>query len=166
MSTEKENYTLIDNDKDKEQLVEMLNIRNNFMNYIGIQNFIDHVRTVIKESEHFEFRSLNSEKFINAEKPVFIIKVKDGHLKDIHIPSKKNDIAEDELYRSSIVRYISSEIFTPAGDIINNYIKGNDELEKKLVGIDSSITEMVLSNIYSVLVGNHSDNIIHIQLIV
>lgn len=150
-------------EEDLKQLLDVMAIRSNLMAYIGIENLINEIKDVIDNSETFEFRSLNARKFIDKNKPTFVIKVTPSKIEYFLNKYKDKDI---EKYINEISSLVGNEIISESSKIINKFIDGNDELVNLLKEYDTSITDLVLSNIYSIKVGNISDNIIYLQIII
>ena len=150
-------------EEDLKQLLDVMAIRSNRMAYIGIENLINEIKDVIDNSETFEFRSLNAKKFIDKNKPTFVIKVNPNKIEYFLNKYKDKDI---EKYINEISSLVGNEIISESSKIINKFIDGNDELVDLLKEYDTSITDLVLSNIYSIKVGNISDNIIYLQIII
>lgn len=150
-------------EEDLKQLLDVMAIRSNLMAYIGIENLINEIKDVIDNSETFEFRSLNAKKFIDKNKPTFVIKVNPNKIEYFLNKYKDKDI---EKYINEISSLVGNEIISESSKIINKFIDGNDELVDLLKEYDTSITDLVLSNIYSIKVGNISDNIIYLQIII
>lgn len=143
------NKTII-NEENIEKFKELLAIKNNFLSYIGLENFINNIKNIIKECESFEFRSYNAENFIDKDRPVFILKIKE-------IPSEK----DQEKYTDIITDKLQEEICSKANDIISDYIKdARDEINN----LDDA--NLYLSSMFSILVGEKNENIIYLQLLV
>ena len=155
------NIPIIDNEDDLQNLQNFIIFKNNLMNAIGIDNFIDNVREIINNCEHFEFRSSRAEKFINKNNPIFIIKLKDEYYKkykDMNLT--KEDILDN--ITDEVVNFIRDDIITNVSAYINDAIFKNEKLVEYFNTFDQTIKDIAISNIYGIR-NSIADNIIYLE---
>ena len=155
------NIPIIDNEDDLESLQNFIVFRNNLMSAIGIDTFIDTVREIIKSSEHFEFRSHRTEKFINKLQPIFIIKLKDEYYKKYATMNFKDTKVADNI-TDEVVEYIREDIISNVSSYLNDTIFKNEELREYFGKFDETIKDIAISNIYGIR-NSIPDNIIYLE---
>jgi len=156
------NY-IMNNQKDIESIQQIYQIRNNLMNFIPMSEFISRARKIINDSTDFSFRTLNAEKFINENRPVFIMKLDNPG----KVYSIKND-SEQELdkYSDSVGKLLSDQIMSELGREMRRYLHGDKEFQDLISSHDEDITNLVLSNIYMVKIAGPRENNISLRLFV
>ena len=161
VDTNKNNF-LVNNEKDLESLYQMYKIRNNLMNYIPMEEFIERSRTIIDECEDFSFRSNNARKFIDPKRPEFILRL-DNHDK-VYKPEGRSE-QELDTYSESVGKLASEQILTYISRQLREYLDENEDFKKVLEDNDETIVNLSLTNMYSIKVADPEANIINIKLI-
>lgn len=143
---------------DKKELDQIQKIRKNILKNIGIKNFIDLIRNLIDDSEHYEFTSASKRKFININTPIFTIRKKDYNPDPaIYNSSVKSN---DEINR--IVKEINKDILDKTTEAILGIINSDEDLKNIYGDISTSLKGLLWTTIFEINV-SLKDNIIYLR---
>lgn len=145
-------------EEDKNELEQLQKVRRNLLKNIGIKNFIDLLRNLIDDSEHYEFTSAAKRKFINLNTPIFTLRRK-GFVyneKDFKTDGAKNDKINE------IVKEINDEILSNTTSAILHIINEDEELKKIYGDINESLKGLLWTTIFEIRV-SLPDNIIYMR---
>ena len=156
-----ENNTLLTEQEDLENLNKFVSYRNNLMYSIGIDNFINKMREIIDQSEYFEFRSLKSRTYINKERPIFILKIKNDYNKKFEGKNFSDTKVADEI-TSEITELLQKSIIDRMSEFIINHINTNEELKKIFESFDSTLKNLCATNIFGIR-NSIMDNMIYLE---
>lgn len=148
-----------------QQMLRLMEIKNNLMNYIGIDNFIEEFKSVIDNSKSFEFLDSNSKKFIDKRRPEFKVRLKDTNHPDVYTVKSKQH-SEYDKFVDSVTLVIAREITGETSNLLEKYITNNEELKKEIDSFNNSLTTLILSNVFSIRVANPEDNMIFINMVI
>lgn len=149
---------LLNNDG-KELLNTIENTKKHIKACINMDLFIETFKKYIDESEHFDFKSERSRKFINKEEPKFTLQcslfenAKD--LSDVELESLIDEITDK----------LSEEILFKVSGDINNYILDKSKYDEIFTELPREIKNICMSNIYSIRY-EKTKNIIQIEYFV
>jgi len=152
---------IIENEEDIEILNKFITYRNNLMYSIGIDNFINKMREIIDNSKYFQFRSDNSRKFINKERPIFILKVKNEYNKEFEGKNFNNESVADEI-TSTVTRWLQDDIIKNMSSFIQDHIANNEDLKLVFDSFDSNLKNLCASNIFGIR-NSIKDNMIYLE---
>jgi hypothetical protein len=142
------------NQGDIDAISRLTQIKRDITSYFDMDLFIGKMREIIDESAHFEFRSDNARKFIEKDRPVFIIKytsetITNG-LKQFDSEDKRVDFITDA---------ISADIIAKFSRFITDCIRDSDKLNELFSEVPKDITEFFISNIYTIRADIDNNNI-------
>lgn len=141
-------------EEDERALQFILAIKQNLSSFIGAENIIDEIRTIIKESEHFAFRSKRNERIISKTRPLFVLifdlnkfKSENGH----NFGTFENDI---EIVKNLVQNEITSVFSRSLSDRLRDKDYLNKLIEKSgITGINDDallLFPFVTSSIFSI----------------
>lgn len=154
-STEEE----INRNEMMKQVSVLIQAHNDLMSQIGVENLIERMIEIIDNAGSFQFKSDRSRE-IDKELPLFVMSLR----KEVY-----SDYADlnASIFESSIITLVQREVIKPTGEILNEYIESNqeyfDEFGSKY-GIDTK--NMLMSNIFGVIIGNYKENNIQLRIFV
>lgn len=152
---------LMPDKEDLENLKRLTSYKNNLMNSIGMDVFIDEVRNIIDNSKYFEFRSPMSKKFIDKDRPIFIIKMND-EMASKYCKINKTDDKIINKRVNEITETIKNCIIEKISNYLTNYIYNNQELKEYFESFNETMKNLFISSIYGIRV-NLQDNIIYLE---
>ena len=145
-------------DEDIKEMNMILEMKKSLLNLIGLENFIDFMRDIIDNSEHFEFTSDIKRKFIDKNNPIFLIR-----MKDLQIDKKKtDDISYQNSKLSEITSFIKEDILKKTTKYFVDYANNNDKLKKQFDDIDGFIQNIMWTTMYEIKI-SLVDNIIYLK---
>lgn len=142
-------------EEDKNDLELIQRMRRNLLKNIGIKNFIELIRNLIDDSEHYEFTSASKRKFININTPIFTIRKKDFIYNEKDFKSEKNK--DDKI--NEIVYEINKEILDNTTNAIISIINSDEELKSLYGNINESLKGLLWTTVFEIRV-SLKDNII------
>jgi hypothetical protein len=145
-------------DEDRNELEQIQKMRKNILKNIGIANFIDLIRNLIDDSEHYEFTSAAKRKFISINTPIFTIRKKDFvyNEKDYRTQGNKDDKINE------ITKEITKEILDKTTTAILNIINSDEELKKIYGDINETLRGLMWTTVFEIRV-SLQDNIIYMR---
>jgi len=145
-------------DEDRNELEQIQKMRKNLLKNIGIVNFIDLIRNLIDDSEHYEFTSASKRKFININTPIFTIRKKDFvyNEKDYKTQGNKDDKINE------IVGEITKEILDKTTAAILTIINQDEELKAIYGDINETLRGLMWTTVFEIRV-SLKDNIIYMR---
>lgn len=162
------NMKIIQDQNDAEELSNLISIRNNVLNYIGMDNFIDYARDIVDNCKYFSFTSEASRKFIDKNTPIFNLCLVDPFFDEEM--SKLNDttLNADQLrdkFTEDMTKLLLDDIITHITEKLSSTILADKELTEKSNKLTDDIRRLLASNIYSVTVSAPHENKIFLKLI-
>lgn len=157
----KDDNLIITEEKDIEDLKKFITYKNNLMHSIGINNFINKMKEIIDNSKHFEFRSLKSKMYINKDRPIFILKIKDEYNKKI-IEENFDDLNVADKITSKITDFIKEDIIFKVSKFIMDCIQNDKELKECFDSFDETLKDLCASNVFGIR-NSIKDNIIYLE---
>jgi hypothetical protein len=160
-------HTTLLSSEEKNELLEILTFRNNLMEYIGIEKLIEEMSDIIDKSEHFDFRNESARKYIDKDKPFFVIKVSTTE-GITNLPTIDRNSSDSDLnrYRDVIYKYVGNEIVSESSKLFDKHILNNENLKAKFEKLNTELKDVFLSNIFGVSISSPLDNMIHLRVIV
>lgn len=143
---------------DKNELEQIQKMRRNILKNIGIANFIDLIRNLIDDSEHYEFTSASKRKFININTPIFTIRKKDFVYNEKDYKYQKN--IDDKI--NEIVAEINKEILDKTTESILLIINSDAELKELYGEINKTLRGLLWTTVFEIKV-SLKDNIIYMR---
>ena len=153
--------TIIEDKQDLENLQKLIKYKNDLTTSIGIDNFIKKVSEIIDQSEYLSFKREQSRKFINRDRPIFILKVND-ELNKKYSTMNYNDPKVADKITDEITEMIKDSITSKVSEFIMDHIKNDEKLNKYFNSFDESLKNLCISNIYGIRV-NIDNNIIYLE---
>jgi|GEM_PF-2716516 len=130
-------------------------VKKDIMRYIDMELFIDKVRDIIRNSDNFDFRSERVARFIDPEKPVFVLK---SPLLEVS-GKNANNINYLDYLTDEITDVVANEIITKISDVITTCIKDTDGMDSLFKDVPDDIKVFYLTNIYTIRISPSSNNI-------
>lgn len=146
------------NEEDTNELEQVQRLRKNILKNIGIKNFIDLIRTLIDESEDYEFTSASKRKFININTPIFTIRKKGFVYNEKDYRSEK---AKDDKI-NSIVNEINHEVLEKTTEHILDIICSDPDLKALYGDMNESLKNIIWTTVFEIRV-SLTDNIIYMR---
>jgi hypothetical protein len=149
------------NTEDIDMISKINQIKRDITSYFDMDLFIDKMRKIIDESEHFSFRSSTARLYIEKQMPTFIIKYISDDIKNKldsytgapeEVESKQVDFLADA---------ISVDIVSKFSQFITDCIKDSDKLNELFSELPKDVKEFFISNIYTIR-ANVKDNNIYV----
>jgi len=163
------NNQILQKKEDQQDIVKIISIRNNVMNYLGIDKFIEMARDIIDECEYFGFISENSRKFIDKETPTFnMALVKDAYaniMQKIDQHDLKNLNDQKNFFNERVSELIAKDITAKISAQITDTILSDEELTKQYESLPTDERRLLTSNMYSVTVSVPAENKIFLRII-
>jgi len=154
----KNNIDKLFNEEDTNELEQIQRLRKNILKNIGIKNFIDLIRTLIDESEDYEFTSASKRKFININTPIFTIRKKGFVYNEKDYRSEK---AKDDKI-NSIVNEINHEVLEKTTEHILDIICSDPDLKALYGDMNESLKNIIWTTVFEIRV-SLTDNIIYMR---
>lgn len=145
------------NKEQEKKLEEYIAIKRHIKACFDMNKFLDIMKECIDNSEHFEFNSERSRKFINKQRPIFILK---SSLTEGVTLRDKTESEVDE-FTNMIVKHLSDEILNKISDNMMN-ILSDPEKYHDLCNVDKDLVDLVITNIYKVNI-DKDKGIIHLE---
>lgn len=147
------------NKEDIDAISRIGQIKRDITAYFDMDLFIDKVREVIDESKHFSFRSETAKRYIDKEKPLFILKyisddVKQGLESFTGLPDEVESKQVD-----FIADVISANIISKLSKFITACIKDSEKLNELFTDLPKDVKEFFISNIYTIRINVKENNI-------
>lgn len=152
----------------QKELAQLIAIRNNLINVIGLDNFIERIKSVIKESNTFKFRSQFAEQ-VESTSPVFILSLTEETMNIIMKSLEETSSSRKQnLYENKVVDLVQKEIISPAGLILNEFLSEQKELIENFNTNENEdpLKNLFMTNIFGILVSDYSENNIQVRLII
>lgn len=149
------------NNKDINIISNINKIKKDITSYFDMNLFIEKFRNIIDNSKYFEFRSNNSRKFIEPDKPRFIIRFKND--KDFYKKIKEINGKDNIDTVNKRVNFITNIVRT---DIINKFssevtlcIKDKNKVHNLFKDLPDGLENIIIGNIFTILVDIKHNNI-------
>lgn len=162
------NMKIIQDQNDAEELSNLISIRNNVLNYIGMDNFIDYARKIIDECTYFSFTSEMSRKYIDKNTPIFNLCLVDPYFEEEMDKLNKTNLQKEQLrdkFTEDMTKLLATDIITHITEKLSRTILEDEELTKKTENLTDDIRRLLSSNIYSVTVSAPHENKVFLKLI-
>lgn len=137
--------------EEKEELILIQKIRQNIKYFVGPENIVSKLVSLIDDSEHFKFINERNRKYISKKKPLFIIVLKPESIKDVDLLYLKQPNKDDffinnrtNVKYNNDIEWIQSkvyqEIIRPYSDYLMEYLTDNEKFNAILKenGIDNT----------------------------
>lgn len=157
------------NDEDEKLLQLIQIIKQNITSYIGKQNVVDKIKDIIENSEYFSFKSKRNAKYINLNKPLFIITAnKEKITKDKNYTFKNSqddylilhNLIQDEI-TSKYSEFLSNKLTTESiNEILINKKLSDIEIKDDL----NMLASFVTASIFGINI-ELANNIIYIEFV-
>lgn len=145
-------------EEDEKELEQIQKIRKNILKNIGIKNFIELIKNLIDDSEHYEFTSAAKRNFININTPIFTIRKKDFVYDEKKFKTEK--AKDNEI--NNIVKEITHEILDNTTQCILDIINSDEKLKEIYGDINESLKNLLWTTIFEIRV-SLKDNIIYVR---
>jgi len=155
------NYTsassgLIDTDdlldeSDRDMIAKINAIKRDITSYFDMELFVDKIRKIIDSSDVFTFKNESNRKFIEPQKPRFVIKFKNQ--KDLNevLSNKTYDTTETVKIRTDItVKAVVSEIINKFSREITDCIKDQNKIDELFKDLPKGLDKIIIGNIYTI----------------
>jgi hypothetical protein len=153
------------NEEDINLISRINQIKRDITTYFDMESFIDKMRKIIDDSEHFAFRSTTARLYIEKDKPTFILK----YISDEVSEKLKSFTGLPEEVESQQVDFIadaiSVDIVSKFSQFITDCIKNSDKLNELFSDLPKDVKEFFISNIYTIRVNVKENNIYVIYFI-
>lgn len=140
--------------KDTEEFRKLIAARNNFLNFVGHDNIINIIKTIIKDSASFSFRSEKAERFIEPINPLFILSCSNPTV---------TTAPDEEAYTDTLTTTLEEEVCSLVNIEVSKYAKEFLASEKAKF-LSETDGEFITHNTFSII-GSQSDNIVYLRLL-
>ncbi|AMS01293.1 hypothetical protein AR9_g209 [Bacillus phage AR9] len=139
------------NQSDIENIVKVNKIKKDITSFFDMDLFINKMRDIIDESEHFDFRSKTSRLYIEKERPNFILKYVSDELTNKINSVQGSDPEETESIQIDIItEYIFNDVISKFSTFVTDCIKDTEKLNDLFSDIPDDIKDILISNIYTI----------------
>jgi hypothetical protein len=142
------------NEQDITNLTAISEIKRDITSYFDMDLFIKKMSELINDSKHFEFRSLTAKKFIDKEKPIFILR----HISD-DIQKELNGLHTKDEKISFITSVVNTNIISKMSVFITDCIRDEKKLNDLFKDFPKGTAHFFVSSIYFVRVDVEKNNI-------
>jgi len=142
------------NEEDIEELNQIQMLRKNLLKNIGLPRFIEIIKSLIDQSEDYEFTSASKRKFISLNTPIFVIRRKNFE----YNPA----IGSDDEQINAITKEITHEILDKTTEAILIVISNDEQLKELYGNISETIKGLLWTTIFEIRV-SLKDNIIYMR---
>lgn len=140
--------------KDTEEFRKLIAARNNFLNFVGHDNIINIIKTIIKDSASFSFRSEKAERFIEPINPLFILSCSNPTV---------TTAPDEEAYTDTLTTTLEEEVCSLVNIEVSKYAK-EFLVSEKAKFLSETDGEFITHNTFSII-GSQSDNIVYLRLL-
>ena len=140
--------------KDPEEFRKLVAARNNFLNFVGHDNIINIIKSIIKDSSSFSFRSEKAERFIEPVNPLFILSCSNPTV---------TTAPDEEAYTDSLTTTLEAEVCSLVNIEVSKYAKEFLASEKAKF-LSETDGEFITHNTFSII-GSQNDNIVYLRLL-
>ena len=140
--------------KDPEEFRKLVAARNNFLNFVGHDNIINIIKSIIKDSSSFSFRSEKAERFIEPVNPLFILSCSNPTV---------TTAPDEEAYTDNLTTTLEAEVCSLVNIEVSKYAKEFLASEKAKF-LSETDGEFITHNTFSII-GSQNDNIVYLRLL-
>lgn len=162
------NQQLIKKQEDAEMITKLISIRNNALNAIGMENYVNFARDLIDNCQSFSFTTEIARKYIDQKNPLFNLTLIDPYHADyMKAVSTKNLNPEERKddFNDYIMEFIQEEITGPLSEKLSRTILEDEDLNRQYEELDTTARRLLSSNLYAVSVSDPRDNKIFLRVL-
>jgi hypothetical protein len=140
-----------------EEMGSTMNIKKTLMSCMDMKKFIEETKNIIDNSEHFNFKSDRTRKYIDEKDPKFIIS---SELLNKHSKVKNDDIEKMNKIMDEIRPYVVSELINKFSDYVAECIIDEDKFNNLFKNLPEEFSSTFLTRIYTLRISPSENTIV------